>query len=244
MDKVKAFYNKNKKIVITATIVLVLLIAVGIHFISQPIDDADMNVESQTEERADISKDDKQEDDAGSEHKPADTSNTNADKPLDNASVATPSSSSNASDSNGNSSTGVNQPANKPSHSHVWKDHIVAKRVWEPNIVEVPVYENKKVHGAQFYTFSGYNELGQEEWIANGPIYWFENGFTIDDLNDIIYNALLQSPDGVVDGVLYAHYANIQRYDKVQTGTTQEDHGTYKTENYVDFQYCDCGAIR
>ena len=138
----------------------------------------------------------------------------------------------------------MNKPASKPSHSHSWKDHTATKQVWVPNVVEVPVYETQIVYGAQFYTFSGYNELGQEEWIANGPIYWFENGFTHDDLSEIIFNALSQSPDGVVDGVLYANYANIQRYDKVQTGTKQEDHGSYKTENYVDYQYCDCGATR
>ncbi len=296
MDKIKKFYDKYKKIAIPVAIILVLLIAVGIYFISQPNADTNKRVESQTEEKVDISKNDKQEDDKkdedkDSEDKPADTSNTNADKPVDNTSVDTPSSSSTASNSNGNSNISVNKPASKPLHSHSWKDHTATKQVWVPNVVEVPVYETQIVYGAQFYTFSGYNELGQEEWIANGPIYWFENGFTHDDLSEIIFNALSQSPaqfytfsgynelgqeewiangpiywfengfthddlseiifnalsqspDGVVDGVLYANYANIQRYDKVQTGTKQEDHGSYKTENYVDYQYCDCGATR
>lgn len=60
------------------------------------------------------------------------------------------------------------------------------------------MYETKIVYGAQFYTFSGYNELEQEEWIANGPICWLENGFTHDDLNEIIFNVLRQSHDEVL----------------------------------------------
>ena len=87
MDRIKRFYEKNKKIVIPAAIIFVLLIAVAIYFISQPNADTNRRVESQSEERVDISKDDKKEDDKKDEDKDsadksADKSSTNVDKPV------------------------------------------------------------------------------------------------------------------------------------------------------------------
>ncbi|RGQ43362.1 hypothetical protein DWY99_02900 [[Clostridium] leptum] len=76
------------------------------------------------------------------------------------------------------------------SHSHVWKDHIATKQVWVPNMVTVDDYETQTISGAQFYTFSGYNELGQPTYTSDGPTYWFENGFTMDDLKEIIVEGL------------------------------------------------------
>ena len=42
------------------------------------------------------------------------------------------------------------------------------------------------------------------------------------------------------------NYSNVPQYttQEVQVGSHQEDQGWYETETYVDYQYCDCGAIR
>ena len=63
MEKIKAFYTQNKKIVILIIIILVFLIALGIYLISQPNDNTNQKAENQTEETVDISQDDKKEDD-------------------------------------------------------------------------------------------------------------------------------------------------------------------------------------
>ena len=244
--QIKNIISKNKKIVIpTAIILVLLLLLVGIYFILQnnnktkeKISVNNTATESQTEEKINISQDDAQSDNISAET-PAEQSSDNSS---DTSSNYTPVSSNESSTQSKN-----NPPSGKPStsaHTHQWNDHITTKQVWVPNIVEIPVYETNIVYGAQFYTFSGIDEHGHEEWIANGPIYWFENGFTHDDLSKIIFDALEKSPngDGIVDGVSYGSYANIQRTDRVQTGTKQEDHGSYKTEFYVDYQYCNCGA--
>ena len=53
-------------------------------------------------------------------------------------------------------------------------------------MVTVTDYETQTIRGAKFYTYNGTNELGQPTYIANGPTYWFEDGFTQDDLKNII----------------------------------------------------------
>ena len=39
-------------------------------------------------------------------------------------------------------------------------------------------------------------------------------------------------------------WETIYEEQQVQVGSHQEDQGWYETETYVDYQYCDCGAIR
>lgn len=134
----------------------------------------------------------------------------------------------------------IGKPADKPStpaHQHSWKQHTAQK--WVSNMVTVPDYETQKVYGARFYVPT--DVPGQ--YIAKGPEYWFENGFTRDDLNAIIYNAMKNADEnGLYNGVSYSSYQNITKTVQVQVGSHQEDHGHYET--YVDYEYCDCGVTR
>ena len=142
----------------------------------------------------------------------------------------------NASGSNAGNSGGSDKPST-PAHQHSWKQHTAQK--WVSNMVTVPDYETQKVYGARFYVPTG--TPGQ--YIAKGPEYWFENGFTRDDLNAIIYNAMKNADEnGLYNGVDYSSYQNIEKTVQVQVGSHQEDHGHYET--YVDYEYCDCGVIR
>lgn len=146
----------------------------------------------------------------------------------------------NASGSNtGNSNSGNVGGSDKPStpaHQHSWTQHTAQR--WVSNMVTVPDYETQTVYGARFYVPTG--TPGQ--YIAKGPEYWFENGFTRDDLNAIIVNALRNADEnGLYNGVDYSSYQNIEKTVQVQVGSHQEDHGYY--EDYVDYVYCSsCGA--
>ena len=142
----------------------------------------------------------------------------------------------NASGSNTGNSGGSDKPST-PAHRHSWKQHTAQK--WVSNMVTVPDYETQKVYGARFYVPT--DVPGQ--YIAKGPEYWFENGFTRDDLNAIIYNAMKNADEnGLYNGVYYFNYQNITKTVQVQVGSHQEDHGHYET--YVDYEYCDCGVTR
>lgn len=146
----------------------------------------------------------------------------------------------NASGSNtGNSNSGNAGGSDKlstPAHQHSWTQHTAQR--WVSNMVTVPDYETQTVYGARFYVPTG--TPGQ--YIAKGPEYWFENGFTRDDLNAIIVNALRNADEnGLYNGVDYSSYQNIKKTVQVQVGSHQEDHGYY--EDYVDYVYCSsCGA--
>lgn len=146
----------------------------------------------------------------------------------------------NASGSNtGNSNSGNvggSDKSSTPAHQHSWTQHTAQR--WVSNMVTVPDYETQTVYGARFYVPTG--TPGQ--YIAKGPEYWFENGFTRDDLNAIIVNALRNADEnGLYNGVDYSSYQNIEKTVQVQVGSHQEDHGYY--EDYVDYVYCSsCGA--
>ena len=142
----------------------------------------------------------------------------------------------NASGSNTGNSGGSDKPST-PAHQHSWKQHTAQK--WVSNMVTVPDYETQKVYGARFYVPT--DVPGQ--YIAKGPEYWFENGFTRDDLKAIIFNAMKNADEnGLYNGVSYSSYQNITKTVQVQVGSHQEDHGHYET--YVDYEYCDCGVTR
>lgn len=124
------------------------------------------------------------------------------------------------------------------SHTHSWKNHTATRQVWVSNMVTVPDYETRTVYGARFYTMSG-----DGTYVANGPTYWFENGFTTADLQDIIRTGIKNADEnGLYNGVYYANYQNVSKTVQVQVGSHQEDQGHYETESYVDYQYCSCGA--
>lgn len=188
---------------------------------------ANPNVSDETKENA--SKADEGVDIDG---KPADTIGKPADKPSGGNANA---SGSNTGNSNSGNAGGSDRPST-PAHQHSWTQHTAQR--WVSNMVTVPDYETQTVYGARFYVPTG--TPGQ--YIAKGPEYWFENGFTRDDLNAIIVNALRNADEnGLYNGVDYSSYQNIEKTVQVQVGSHQEDHGYY--EDYVDYVYCSsCGA--
>lgn len=188
---------------------------------------ANPNVSDETKE--DASKADEGVDIDG---KPVDTIGKPADKPSGGNANA---SGSNTGNSNSGNAGGSDKPST-PAHQHSWTQHTAQR--WVSNMVTVPDYETQTVYGARFYVPSG--TPGQ--YIAKGPEYWFENGFTRDDLNAIIVNALRNADEnGLYNGVDYSSYQNIEKTVQVQVGSHQEDHGYY--EDYVDYVYCSsCGA--
>ena len=188
---------------------------------------ANPNVSDETKENA--SKADEGVDIDG---KPADTIGKPADKPSGGNANA---SGSNTGNSNSGNAGGSHKPST-PARQHSWTQHTAQR--WVSNMVTVPDYETQTVYGARFYVPIG--TPGQ--YIAKGPEYWFENGFTRDDLNAIIVNALRNADEnGLYNGVDYSSYQNIKKTVQVQVGSHQEDHGYY--EDYVDYVYCSsCGA--
>lgn len=228
MDKVKDFIKDNKKIIIPVAIVLILLIAVGIYFVSQPNTDTNKKTENQTEEKVDISKDDKTEEDKNkdSEDKKDTADNLSADKPANNGNA-----SSNGGDG-GSSNHGGNGSANKPStpsHTHSWKDHTATKQVWVSKIV--PVYENQQVQVGTKKVSDGWYwhcNCGAVVPASQGDNHGF-NHITNDE------------PD---NGYEKEHFHEEPVYEtkRVQVGT--RDDGHYETQTYVDYKYCDCGATK
>ncbi|MBS5115118.1 MAG: hypothetical protein KHY88_05400 [Erysipelotrichaceae bacterium] len=226
MDKVKDFIKDNKKIIIPVAIVLILLIAVGIYFVSQPNTDTNKKTENQTEEKVDISKDDKTEEDKNkdSEDKKDTADNLSADKPANNGNA-----SSNGGDG-GSSNHGGNGSANKPSapsHTHSWKDHTATKQVWVSKIV--PVYENQQV------------QVGTKK-VSEGFFWHCNCGAVIpkgQDADHAFNHIANDEPD---NGYVKEHFREEPVYEtkKVQVGT--RDDGHYETQTYVDYKYCDCGA--
>lgn len=229
MDKVKDFIKDNKKIIIPVAIVLILLIAVGIYFVSQPNTDTNKKTENQTEEKVDISKDDKTEEDKNkdSEDKKDTADNLSADKPANNGGNA----SSNGGDG-GSSNHGGNSSASKPSapsHTHSWKDHTATKQVWVSKIV--PVYEDQQV------------QVGTNK-VSLGS-YWHCNcGAEVPSSSAKPHiKAHLQAGEPS-NGYNQEHFREEPVYEtkRVQVGT--RDDGHYETQTYVDYKYCDCGATK
>lgn len=120
----------------------------------------------------------------------------------------------------GNTDNPYHDSSEEAVHQHTWKEH----QVWVPNIVTVVDEPEKVVDGAQLYT-----KQENGTWISNGEIYWFENGFTKDDLKEIISEKIKN--EGYI-----GNYVNKQKV--VPAVTHEEDHGSYQTNYY----YCDCGA--
>lgn len=228
MDKVKDFIKDNKKIIIPVAIVLILLIAVGIYFVSQPNTDTNKKAENQTEEKVDISKDDKTEEDKNkdSEDKKDTADNPSADKPANNGNA------SSNSGNGGSSSNGGNSSASKPSapsHTHSWKDHTATKQVWVSNIV--PVCENQQV------------QVGTKK-VSEGFFWHCNCGAVIpkgQDADHAFNHIANNEPD---NGYVKEHFHEEPVYEtkRVQVGT--RDDGHYETQTYVDYKYCDCGATK
>lgn len=135
--------------------------------------------------------------------------------------------SSNAGSSNsGNSGSASSKPSqssqpSKPAHTHTWVNHTATRQVWVSNWVDVPDYGTQQVVVGNKYIFA-------------------YDGYTTTDINDAKAHARALVMQGAPEN--YRTEA-VYETQTVQTGSHKEDHGSYKTETYVDYVYCSsCGA--
>ena len=126
-----------------------------------------------------------------------------------------------ASGSTGSTGGGAEEPS-QPAHVHQWKDHTATREVWVENLVEVPDYEIQRTPVGTNFIFA-------------------YDGYTTSDINAAKEHAKELLRAGVPDNY---RTETIYEEQQVQVGSHQEDQGWYETETYVDYQYCDCGAIR
>lgn len=122
----------------------------------------------------------------------------------------------------GSSSSKPSQPSqpSKPAHTHTWMNHTATRQVWVSNWVDVPDYGTQQVVVGNTYTFS--------------------DGYSTTDISAAKAHAKELILAGKDSG-----YQTTPVYETqtVQTGSHKEDHGSYKTETYVDYVYCSsCGA--
>lgn len=112
------------------------------------------------------------------------------------------------------------QPS-KPAHTHTWVNHTATRNVWVSNWVDVPDYSTQQVAVGTKYIFS-------------------YDGYTTTSIDDVESHAVALIKQGVPDNY---RMETIYETQTVQTGSHKEDHGTNKTETYVDYVYCSsCGA--
>lgn len=109
----------------------------------------------------------------------------------------------------------VETPTPQPVHEHVWKDHIATKTEWVSNMVEVPDYETRKEFYWDCNCGAFIPDAEQEEHCMNHAL----NGEPANGRGSLVETT-------------------------VQVGSHMEDHGYNQTVEYVDYQYCDCGATR
>lgn len=132
------------------------------------------------------------------------------------------------SSSNGSSNAGSasskpsqsNQPS-KPAHTHTWVNHTATRNVWVSNWVDVPDYGTKQVAVGTKYIFA-------------------YDGYTTTSDADAEAHAVALINKGVPENY---RMETVYETQTVQVGSHKEDHGTNKTETYVDYVYCSsCGA--
>lgn len=112
------------------------------------------------------------------------------------------------------------QPS-KPAHTHTWVNHTATRNVWVSNWVDVPDYSTQKVAVGTKYIFS-------------------YDGYTTTSDADAESHAVALLKQGLPDNF---RMETVYETQTVQTGSHKEDHGTNKTETYVDYVYCSsCGA--
>ena len=89
------------------------------------------------------------------------------------------------------------------------------KQVWKPNILKIVDEPEHIVEGCQLYT-----KKSETLWIGDGEIYWLENGFTMEDFNDILFKKIKEED-------YIGNYLIVSKRvpDKYHT----EDHGYYET---------------
>lgn len=129
-------------------------------------------------------------------------------------------SSNSGSNNAGNSGSSSSQPS-KPAHTHTWVNHTATRNVWVSNWVDVPDYGTQQVAVGSKYIFA-------------------YDGYATTDINDAKAHARALIMQGVPENY---RTETIYENQTVQIGSHKEDHGTNKTETYVDYVYCSsCGA--
>lgn len=151
---------------------------------------------------------------------PATTDNSNTGS--QSTSTGSSNSGSTSTGNSGNSGSSSSQPSkpSKPAHTHTWVNHTATRQVWVSNWVDVPDYGTQQVVVGNTYTFS--------------------DGYSTTDISAAKAHAKELILAGKDSG-----YQTTPVYETqtVQTGSHKEDHGSYKTETYVDYVYCSsCGA--
>lgn len=149
---------------------------------------------------------------------PATTDNSNTGSQSSN--TGSSNSGSTSTGNSGNSGSSSSQPS-QPTHTHTWVNHTATRQVWVSNWVDVPDYSNQQVAVGEKYVFS-------------------YDGYTTTDINDAKAHSVALLKQGLPENF---SIQTIYETQKVQTGSHKEDHGSYKTETYVDYVYCSsCGA--
>lgn len=162
---------------------------------------------------------------------PATTDNSNTGSQSSNTgnqstSTGSSNSGSTSTGNSGNSGSTSGKPSqpsqpSKPAHTHNWVNHTATRQVWVSNWVDVPDYGTQQVQTGTRFVFS-------------------EDGYTTNSLSDAKAHAVALVKQGYVGNY---HTEAIYETQTVQTGSHKEDHGSYKTETYVDYVYCSsCGA--
>lgn len=134
-------------------------------------------------------------------------------------------SSNNGSSNSGNSGSASSKPSqssqpSKPAHTHTWVNHTATRQVWVSNWVDVPDYSTQQV--------------------VVGNTFIFFDGYSTTDISAAEAHACELIMAGKDPGY---QTKPIYETQTVQTGSHKEDHGTNKTETYVDYVYCSsCGA--
>lgn len=134
--------------------------------------------------------------------------------------------SNNGSSNSGDSGSASSKPSqssqpSKPAHTHTWVNHTATRNVWVSNWVDVPDYGTKKVAVGTKYIFA-------------------YDGYTTTSDADAEAHAVALINKGVPENY---RMETIYENQTVQIGSHKEDHGTNKTETYVDYVYCSsCGA--
>lgn len=156
---------------------------------------------------------------------PATTDNSNTGSQSSNTgnqstSTGSSNSGSTSTGNSGNSGSSSSQPS-QPAHTHTWVNHTATRQVWVSNWVDVPDYGTQQVAVGNKYIFA-------------------YDGYTTTDIND----AKAHARELIIQGVPENYRTEtIYETQTVQTGSHKEDHGSYKTETYVDYVYCSsCGA--
>lgn len=130
--------------------------------------------------------------------------------------------SNNGSSNSGSASSKPSQSSqpSKPAHTHTWVNHTATRNVWVSNWVDVPDYGTKQV--------------------VIGNTFIISDGYSTTDINAAEDHAAELAIAGKDCGY---QTRPIYENQTVQIGSHKEDHGTNKTETYVDYVYCSsCGA--